>query len=721
MIESNNNENRIDRKTFLEAYRDSALALLKVSTNDSEEVLVKWLNKLIESRYKELKCTYIDNESYGNAELKQMQDVREFFNKYNQYVLTQSGSVFYPIDKKESMMHKFISHYLDSRKAYKKKMLEAKEKGDTVVANINNYNQATMKIRANSIIGGTGCEFSFCYSKPVFNAVTSLSRNCIMNAYALTERFLAGNFYFPTYNHLLNYISICLQTGPTKKETEEFKSRYPDIYTPCVDDVFKLFSSYVSIYTNEKSSVSLRVFLSGLEEYQLFYLYYANNVFLFFNENRDMLIPMILDVFDDNKVDYTHISDKNPYDLFSFDGDLLIVLNTHYAYLLQQNKSMYDTPKDNPELAKKFVCIAEYMTDKIKPILDIVEFFCKRNTSIDNTIAHKHMYRKVVSNSDTDSVIFTTKEFVKWYTGTYNFTQQAFDIDALITFLLSKCIAWLMFTISVQRGAKDKYRYSLNMKNEFLYPVMMSCIIPKHYAGFITMQEGKILPRPDFDIKGVSFRGSTMQQITLDYVTNFIKSIINDIYNKDRPEQVGNISIHKYILKVIQYERYIYQSLKRGEVTFLNVAPIRNESEYKNADASIWFNYLMWKSVFEKTYGEIQIPNKCHIVPLIPKLIRSDEYLNWLKIESPDIYQKMDEYLKNIDSKKNISRIPINPILSNIPKELLPLIDIRSIVYSNCAPLYLVLESFGLSFGVPSKKNMLFIDFYGISEEYMHE
>ena len=258
------------------------------------------------------------------------------------------------------------------------------------------------------------------------------------------------------------------------------------------------------------------------------------------------------------------------------------------------------------------------------------------------------MYRKVVSNSDTDSVIFTTKEFVKWYTGTYNFTQQAFDIDALITFLLSKCIAWLMFTISVQRGAKDKYRYSLNMKNEFLYPVMMSCIIPKHYAGFITMQEGKILPKPDFDIKGVSFRGSTMQQITLDYVTNFIKSIINDIYNKDRPEQVGNISIHKYILKVIQYERYIYQSLKRGEVTFLNVAPIRNESEYKNADASIWFNYLMWKSVFEKTYGEIQIPNKCHIVPLIHKLIRSDEYLNWLKIESPDIYQKMDEYLKKL-------------------------------------------------------------------------
>lgn len=710
----------IPRKTFFQAYKDSALALLTNTTKDNPILLEKWLNKIIQQFYKELKCTYINNEHYGSAELCHMQDTRQFFNKYNQYVLSPSGSVYFTIDKKKSMMYEFIKHYLDSRKVYKKEMLKAKERNDITEANIKNYNQATMKIRANSIIGGTGSEFSFCYNKAAFNSVTSLSRNCIMNAYAFTERFLASNFYFPTYNHILNYISVCIQKGPDEKSTIDFINKFPDIYIPSADDILKLFISYAKEYTNKINGVQLRCVLNSLTKYQLLYLYYASNMYLFFVKNRDIVLPIVRNIFNDNNVDFSNISEKDPNDLFKFDGDLLIVLNTHYAYILPKGVSMYDTPKEYPEIAQKLVCIAEYMTNAIQPLLEILSFFCNRDTSIENTIAHKFMYRKAVANSDTDSVIFTTKEWVKWYTGNYNFTQQAFDIDALTTFLLSKSVAWLMMTISKQRGSKGKDRKALNMKNEFLYPVMMSCIIPKHYAGPITMQEGKVLPKPDFDIKGVSFRGSAMQKITLDYVTNFIKNIIDDIYDKNNPDHVGTIRLQKYILKVIQYECHILKSLQNGEMTYLNIVPIRNETEYANSDSSIWFNYLIWKNVFEETYGEIQIPNKCHVVPLITKGIKNEEYLSWLNKNSPIIYTKLTNYLQTIDDKKNISRIPINPILTNIPMELVPLIDKKLIAYSNCSPLYLALESFGVSTGVPSKKNMLFVDFYGIPEEYIY-
>ena len=155
-------------------------------------------------------------------------------------------------------------------------------------------------------------------------------------------------------------------------------------------------------------------------------------------------------------------------------------------------------------------------------------------------------------------------------------------------------------------------------------------------------------------------------------------------------------------------------------MTYLNIVPIRNETEYANSDSSIWFNYLIWKNVFEETYGEIQIPNKCHVVPLITKGIKNEEYLSWLNKNSPIIYTKLTNYLQTIDDKKNISRIPIHPILTNIPMELVPLIDKKLIAYSNCSPLYLALESFGVSTGVPSKKNMLFVDFYGIPEEYIY-
>lgn len=708
----------IPRKYFMDAYIDSAVELLSNATKDNEEILRAWVIQQIDATYKPRTATIINNASYGNAELINNVDVLKFFNKFNQFVLSPSGSVYYPASKKQSVMYDFIQHYLSQRKILKKEMLIAKEKGLDQLAQIKNYGQSTVKIRVNSITGGTGSEYSFCYHKPSFNAVTSLSRNMIMNAYAFVERFLIGNFFFPSLDSLLNYIAVIGQVCPDKETVEQFM-KMNNLYTPSEAEVFELFNGYLSIYTRNYSTAKLRSYMLGIPEHKQTFLFYANNFYLLAMTNKEAIINHIHNVFDEERIDYTDIDNISPHELFKCDGDLLIVLSTHYAKLLD-GKSMSDTPKDNPELAKKLVCIARHMQTYIDPLLKMAAFFCNTKTTIDNVVAHKTMYRKVVTNSDTDSVIFTTKDWVEWYTGSYNFTANAFDIDAVITYLLSKSIGWLMYTMSEQRGAVNDDLYAMCMKNEFLYPVFMACTIPKHYAGPQTMREGYVLAVPEFDLKGVSFRGSSLQKTTLDYAEKFIREeIIGSVYNPDHPEKVGDIDLMRAIQYVIDYEVHIIRSLKNGETSYLNIDPVKNKSEYTKPESSIWFNYELWKDVFEDKYGNIQVPTKCHVVPLDPLGITSEVYLNWLKTTSPDIHDKLIKFLDKADGKK-ITRIPLNPVLDKIPEELIPLVNTKSIVHKNCSPMYLAFESLGISSGIPTAKQVLFTDLYGVSEDYIN-
>ena len=73
----------------------------------------------------------------------------------------------------------------------------------------------------------------------------------------------------------------------------------------------------------------------------------------------------------------------------------------------------------------------------------------------------------------------------------------------------------------------------------------------------------------------------------------------------------------------------IYDSLHKGSPEFLNVEPIKMAEEYKDADKSVYFNYLFWEGVFAEKYGSIQIPTKCYMLPLTN--LRSTDYEEFLK------------------------------------------------------------------------------------------
>ena len=154
--------------------------------------------------------------------------------------------------------------------------------------------------------------------------------------------------------------------------------------------------------------------------------------------------------------------------------------------------------------------------------------------------------------------------------------------------------------------------------------------------------------------------------------------------------------------------------MERGETEFLPLTAIKEEQEYAEPDVSIYFNYKLWQEVFSDTYGSIQIPTKSYLVPLLG--FHSAKYKKWLAEKSPVIYQKLVKFMSKHPNKE-INRIPINPSNAIVPEELRPVIDYPNLIYTNARPMYIIMQSLGISVG-DAKKNMTFSAMYGwISEE----
>ena len=166
---------------------------------------------------------------------------------------------------------------------------------------------------------------------------------------------------------------------------------------------------------------------------------------------------------------------------------------------------------------------------------------------------------------------------------------------------------------------------------------------------------------------------------------------------------------------VLNYEQQIFKSLREGQLTYYTNAPVKIKEEYKTPESSLYSNYLIWQEVFSKKYGDIFVPSKCYLIPFTKNKYKSPEYLNWLMEKYPDIYKKWDTYIKKNPTKK-INRLPIPIACQQIPEELIPLVDMRSIVFKNVQPAMLLLKTAGIDLGNP-KKLMLLSDYYTLSIE----
>ena len=727
------------RVNLMNAYLDNQVEYLhKLHPDASKDVLYRFVKDVVNRRYREMKgnteqyirsntdldtlpskklnllptCKVVrhadpDDEthshSYGNLTYQDHEDLLKVTKEFEDKIISPSGSFYETTNNLVSFIKTLNDEFKVRRKNKKKLMLQAKKEGNKSKAVVYNNQQASIKITMNSMPGGFGFAHSSLSSAANFNSVTSMGRSVVTNSYAHAERFLAGNFYFPDVEHLINFLVTCTQYMKPAKEVEELCVKH-NLRIPKVEDVYEFLINNLYKYTGSKDEPGVLIFLQHCQPGELAFIFYMSNLHNLIHYNDELFRNWFKKLFDKDLTSDAELKDVN--DIWKIDGDLLIVLNTLLRKELDVNKSgntllITDSLNGDRNRVERFYRKAIQMQNTIDEFKEVFEVFTNHGIGVQYADEHKNMLREVVGTSDTDSILFTTRQWIEWY----NNADDDVNINAMIVYLLTKANEHILFHLSCSYNAIGKDRFTIAMKNEFYQSCEFYCNAKKTYASLQNMQEGVMFGTPNLDVKGVMLRGSNFSHETLVYTNWLIEKVLTEISKGNR------VDAQEYIQYVLNYERMMYDSLHDGETTFLSVSPIKNANEYKNADSSIFYNYTFWEKVFAKKYGTITIPTKCYIVPL--GNIRDDGYRLFLHQKYPEILDLMTEFLNT--HTKPITRIPINPVLDTVPEELRPLVAVRDIVYASTRPLYLILKSMGIQIGSGKKDTNLFSDVYGLT------
>lgn len=695
---------------FLTSYVNNMVMYLRhTNPNDSEESIRKYVETTVRSNIHRPKLKQIAYPSYGDANLDH-RDLLDHTYAIAGRIVTPSGSVYKPPNETLSILKEKVTENIKRRKIIKKVMLDAKARGDEITEQRAHYQQANVKINNNSISGAMGSPFNCLYDVSGYNAITSTARHAIMCGYSHVERLIMGNNFFPDMNHVHNFVISIVGSMPSIEVLANCVNKHK-LYIPTIDDVVNYLSHgmqyHMYINTVKDQLIALITSLTKAERVFVFYALCLKNI-IHYNDAyfRDFFARF----FDSNVV---VTDDIKPTDIFKINGDLLATVTALNAELILDPVQNPDSLSASelvdimPEAVRKLVAISQHMNRCLDDIGDILELFVRVDMDTPDALAHPAMVRNTVIVSDTDSVIFTTQSWVEWYLGQLDFTKGAYEISAFIVLMITLSLEHVFARLSVGFGMHKDDIGKISMKNEFLYPLMLSTPSAKHYVGKITIQEGKILKKPQLDIKGVGLRGSALSKETNDATEAFANWFLNKV-EKDK-----SITASECIFKVLEHEGRVYKSLMDGECRFLKTLPVKDKGEYTGEPAdSNYFYYMLWQDVFAPDFGPFVIPNKGYVVPIIGKgkALQDETYLRGLEQKNKKLFDRLMKFVEA--NKRKITSIVVPPSVTLVPEVIRPLINTQKIIYTNSTPFYLLLSSLGIG-TTDDDMGTTFSDLYG--------
>ena len=148
--------------------------------------------------------------------------------------------------------------------------------------------------------------------------------------------------------------------------------------------------------------------------------------------------------------------------------------------------------------------------------------------------------------------------------------------------------------------------------------------------------------------------------------------------------------------KIAARERSLMQSIERGGHQFYTSAQIK-DAYGGPLEKSPYRYHLMWEEVFAPKYGPAPVPPysaiKVNIEADKPSMFKA-----WLgSIADQDLKHRLTEYCRR-EGKTNFGMLllPKDRIeVCGVPKEIVQVVNVRSMVHEIMSPFYIELESFG--------------------------
>ena len=703
MVNKIHTANKVSRRRLSTCYVDNMVEHLVTTKKISKAEARNFVLKVVKERVRTPKMDIVRTARPGELKTETV-SFSKLIDWACKNVIAPSGSIYKPANETTSVVVDLILDGLANRDKKKKEKFKHLGKGEIELANKADSEQNTLKVKLNSLPGNLGSPYSLVYDKGGYNSITSTARMLISNSFTCCEQLLGGNLPLFSEEEAVNLCIISKRLGPSSSTVLQIMQKH-GIQIVSKEEVLIFLTNQINLHqSGYKPSKLLINLIENLPEGTLQFVFYHSNLVHLIQRNDQVFRPMIENLFDYSDLKAAIDKTIDPQDWHKIDSDTKAVVTTVLANELGDTQP-HDIPSLKPMVARLGVMFSRKFKAFHQKIEDLMELFVFHDVNFQSVLTRKAMQRRVVVVSDTDSVIFTAEPWCIWYTKESDkITHASYCMSALTTYWLTKANADTMAKFIIGVGAIGEAIPNIAMKNEFLYPSLMLFDIKKMYAGLIAVQEGVIMPQLKPDIKGGIIRGASASQQARD----FNKELLVDKVLK--PIAHGPLDVWSIVDPVIEFEDKIIASLKSGSLEYHPIASVDTKTSYKKPMSSAYAYVHAWNYIFGDRYGVIIPPDKLHLVKLVNK--PTEMYWEWLKKESPEIYTKFKTYTEQYCTKHIPSAFFLSDDVTQIPKEIIPLIDVRSIVLNNLTPAYHILASLNVPVGY-RKQIVLLRDIYG--------
>lgn len=678
---------------FKEGYvNQTALFLHKSTGRDYEECRAFVLEELAhgDKPFKDPLVCVLERDEHGDRD-KRAYPLTEYVNDAvrRKLFIAPTLSQILPPEQKESLLSKYIKGNLAERNAEKHKQMVAKNKGDGFRATLHKNNQNNKKILNNAISGNHRSEHSHLFDQSTHPILTSSCRiaNGVANSH--NERFLGGNRHYATVDIVIHHFTSILELTDWALVKDAVDLHR--LHLPTVDEVMEMVLDSAKPYwkVRNKSGIrNIQRFVEGMTGYERAAMMYMGDLYHLRMYNEEMVRHFIDGLCTRAKPENI-VADHEAW-LERVDGDIINQVKVMYPDILGREE--LDEPKlrENPLFGLVGTSAYEITRTLYDHRLIIDAFFVTKNipflisdfpTSI----------RRVGVASDTDSAIFTVQDWVKWYSGDMRINHDNIIVAETFGFLVSQTTTHNLATMVGNIGVTNKKeKFRLSMKNEYLFPVFALTSRAKHYFANMAVQEGVVFQEYDFEKKGVELIASNLAPAIRKDHEAMLHYIIDSI------TEGKEVSLHEILRTVAKWEYRIFDSITNGKTEYLKSARVNEEDSYsQDRENTKFINYQMWQDVFGPVYGTVEPPPYSALsFSILPDTKKKT--VEWLATwEDRDMADRMTKWLAS-RNKTYVGEmlLPENVVLTlGIPKEILPVIDVRKIIAKAMSPFYLALET----------------------------
>lgn len=634
------------------------------------------------------KVIYFERGSNGDKE-KTVAPLSVFIKTVisNNEILAPTFTTYLHPDQKRSVIVEYLDEKVTLRKKYKKASQKYEAEGDTAKFKYFHGMQDATKRKNNSVSGSFVADGSVINNKSAHSTLTSVTRSISSLSNASNERLIEGNrHYFTPQIALNNLISIVAETNHAA--IEEAMHLYRLNY-PSVDETIACVRRSLSLYIPGRTSSKLcDAFIRTLSPTERASIVYTGDFYHIRIHNEAFTREMVTDL----STRGTAEAMEDPVG-FIYSVDEQIVNYAHQVNITMMRGK-------GKEYAEKLTfeeqCILAntcknilHAVDKYKILLRAF-FLTKNSPCTISTIPS--MIRRSVVLSDTDSTMFSCDNWVQWYFGRLEFTDDGYAVAGAVAYMATQSIAHILALFSANMNVEKKRLFTLAMKPEFVFPVFAQTSVAKHYYTAMLVKEGNVYEDIMMEIKGVHMKDSTVPTNIITAAAKIMESIIRTVMSG------AMINLKEIVHKAARLEQDILESMRKGETLYLRRFKIKEHQGYKyDKEHSPYQYYTLWEKAFAPFYGNAPLPP--YDAVRIPLDLKNKTAVNdWMAaMPNQEIARLVREWFTE-NNKVTIGTFPIPVDICKshgVPAELMVALDSRKIVLTLTKSFRNILESLG--------------------------